>query len=277
MRDYLIIDGKNLSDYGVYLFGRPLYPFPERAVEKVEIPGRSGDVIIDRGRWYNFEAEFQIVVLGNTLDALRMFLLTRRGYVKIETSFEPDYYRKGRFIEAEVINVKEDAATLKLIFDCAPQRWLKRGNETISLMTGATVYNPTRFDAYPLIKLCAAAENASLAFHYRIDLDDGGTANFGWVRISVPQNQSLIIDCEKMNAVDNHGDDANQYVTITYNFPGDNEVYYYPRIMRTLGKEEADEMLEGRWYAAGSNYTSIGVSGMQAFTYCEMQPRWWTL
>jgi phage-related protein len=40
-----------------------------------------------------------------------------------------------------------------LTFNCKPQRFLRSGEYSIPVTSGATVYNPTLFDAKPLIRV----------------------------------------------------------------------------------------------------------------------------
>ena len=46
MINYLIFDGRSSRDYGLYISGSGAFNAPERDVERVEIAGRSGDLIL---------------------------------------------------------------------------------------------------------------------------------------------------------------------------------------------------------------------------------------
>ena len=45
--------GRSSKDFGIYLSGSGVFNAPERDVETISIPGRSGDLILDNGRFKN--------------------------------------------------------------------------------------------------------------------------------------------------------------------------------------------------------------------------------
>ena len=46
-------NGRSSSEFGVYISGGGTYNAPERDVEFMAMPGRSGDLLIDNGRFKN--------------------------------------------------------------------------------------------------------------------------------------------------------------------------------------------------------------------------------
>lgn len=47
----LEFDGVNSLNHGIYITGESVYNAPERDVESLEIAGRNGDYLLDKGRW----------------------------------------------------------------------------------------------------------------------------------------------------------------------------------------------------------------------------------
>ena len=49
----LYFDGQSSGTYGVYITGEAVYNAPARDVEMVTIPGRNGQLALDKGRFEN--------------------------------------------------------------------------------------------------------------------------------------------------------------------------------------------------------------------------------
>lgn len=53
MKQYFVFNGHSSADFDLYINGGETYNFPERDVELLEIPGRSGALTVDNGRYKN--------------------------------------------------------------------------------------------------------------------------------------------------------------------------------------------------------------------------------
>ena len=53
-------NGKSLFDFGVIVTNSPEWVVPQRDVTSVSIPGRSGDLIIDNGRYNNLSIPYAV-------------------------------------------------------------------------------------------------------------------------------------------------------------------------------------------------------------------------
>jgi len=130
------------SDYNLLVAGDGTFNAPERDVDTIEIPGRNGDLLIDKRRFKNITVEYTVYCYADDLDAfrtqLRNFrnaLSSQKGYQKLTDTFHPDEYRLGTFIsgfEAEPV-MFNTIAEVVLKFDCKPQRFLLSGDEPITL------------------------------------------------------------------------------------------------------------------------------------------------
>lgn len=150
-------DGENSRSYGVYITGEGVFNAPERNVEMVEIPGRNGAFALDKGNFNNIEVTYPAGIFAETeadfaqaVSDLRNFLCSRAGYVRLEDDYNPNEYRLA--IYKSGLDVDHDfliAGEFDLVFECKPQRYLKSGETPISVTSGDTVTNPTRFDAQP--------------------------------------------------------------------------------------------------------------------------------
>ena len=275
MRDYLIINGKNLMEFGLYAFGNSRHKFPERDVDTVEIPGRTGNLTVDKGRWKNIEVEYSVVLLGDgefKVDELRAFLLSLSGYVRIESTFEPEFYRMGRLVGTPTPKAYKEAATLTLAFDCMPQKFLKSGEEAIPITDGMVLYNPTAYIARPLLTLNADAYGTTYG---TITVSNHINAvNLSGVDVTLDIDTSTItdkyanvlyVDCETKMAYLPWQASAMDKIEVT---GGD-----FPKLMPKHFRDETLQM-NGVKYTAKDSYTVFHITRMDG---AEVTPRWWTL
>lgn len=153
--------GENSRSYGVYITGEGVFNAPERNVEMIEIPGRNGAFALDRGNFNNIEVTYPAGIFADTeadfaqaVSALRSLLCSKVGYVRLEDDYNPNEYRMA--IYKSGLDVDHDlliAGEFDLTFECKPQRYLKSGETAISVTSGDTITNPTRFDAQPMLEV----------------------------------------------------------------------------------------------------------------------------
>lgn len=193
-------DGKPLSEFGVYSSGKGTYATPSRSVEYVQVPGRNGNLIIDNGRFENIVVPYDSFIVEHLRErfaGLRAFLLSRRGYKRLEDSFQPEEFRLASFsdsINPELTQLNREGM-FTLNFNCKPQRFLKIGEQEKEFTDDGTIYNPTLFDAKPLLRVYGTG-SVSL----------NGSA----VRIT-DATEYTDIDCDTMNAYKGT-ENRNQYV-----------------------------------------------------------------
>ena len=163
IRNYFVFDGKSSLDFEVGLSGVGAYDAPKRDYDSIEIPGRNGNLTLDNGRYENIKVRYNAVIGRNfqkNIDGLRSFLLSRKGYCRLEDTYHPEEYRMGIFagpFEIDELGFLNRWGEFEMTFDCKPQRYLKSGERTIIVPPGETVriLNPTYYDAKPIIKCFA--------------------------------------------------------------------------------------------------------------------------
>lgn len=190
LRHNLVIDGKNLADFDVWVSGHGTLNMPTPDVETVSIPGRNGDLTMDNGRYQNIPVSYQCFIRHGflpNLTAVKDYMLLNRGYRRIEDGYHPDHYRIGRYLGgAEVVGSQMlQQGYFTLDFDCKPERWLKSGEVAQQVGTGAVLRNPTGMPARPLIKATG-----------------NGTITIGSYSIVIANNTGadIYIDCDLMDA-----------------------------------------------------------------------------
>ena len=156
----LTFGGINSLDYGIYITGEAVYNAPERAVEKIAIPGRSGDLIIDQGRWENIPVTYPAGCFGDDqsefaakISAFRNAIISQLGYQRLTDTYNPDEYRLGSYLSGLDVEPKAGgkAGEFDIVFDCKPERWLLEGETEETITSGQDLINPTLFASSPLL------------------------------------------------------------------------------------------------------------------------------
>lgn len=153
----LIYNGRDLSEFGVYCSGVKTFGSAERDYETVEVPGKSGDLLVDKGRFKNVTVPYECFILDNyekNMQSLRTFLGKSFGYHKLEDSYHPDEYRMAMYaggLDPETYGL--EAGTFDLEFICKPQRFLRTGDVIKIFTEDGIVYNETGMKTEPLLRI----------------------------------------------------------------------------------------------------------------------------
>lgn len=155
------LDGESSKDYGVYITGEAVYNAPERDVEMISIPGRSGSFALDRGRFENIEVTYPAGIFADNetdfaeaISEFRNYLCSRRGYCRLMDDYNPNEFRMAIYksgLEVEPAQLK--AGEFEIVFDCKPQRFLTDGETPITVGDGEYITNPTRFESSPILEV----------------------------------------------------------------------------------------------------------------------------
>lgn len=158
----LEFDGENSFNYGVYISGGGTFDAPKRKAQKIEIPGRNGDLIIDDGAFENITVSYPAFIVAKNetefkekLEAFRSALLSKVGYVTLSDTYHEDEFRLAAYLEGLEVSPKLHNRTgdFTLVFECKPQRFLKSGQVPVNVESGDTIVNPTEFASKPLIEV----------------------------------------------------------------------------------------------------------------------------
>lgn len=188
MRNYFVYDGRPSTDFNTYIAESNMFDAAERDVESVKIPGRSGTLTIDRGRFENFICSLHAFIpdeMSTNLDGLRNWLLSKSGYCRYEENSRPGEYRMARYTGPFTVSQSDrNGATFDLIFNCKPQRFLVSGETAIEFTADGAITNPTVFEAKPIIRIYGA-----------------GTVGIGDVNVTFDGSSEYVdLDCELQDA-----------------------------------------------------------------------------
>lgn len=214
MRNWLTFDGVSTKDFGVYINGAGTYNAPARNREVISVPGRNGDLIIDNGRYENTDVVYHAFIYRNfsvNVEGLRNLLLSRTGYRRIEDTYHPNEFRMGVYngdFSADVVEWLE-AGEFDLTFNCKPQRFLKSGEDAMTITANTTILNDTGQTAKPLLRVYGAGTFSCNSKNFMISSSDVYTD----------------IDCDIMDAYKGTLN-KNQYVSGIFPelVPGENSI-----------------------------------------------------
>lgn len=154
--------GINSKDMGIYISGSGTFNAPERDIQRVEIPGKDGELLIDNKRFKNVIVTYPAFIrykFKELTDLAREWLLKDTGYHRLEDTYHPDEFRKACFTGPLDFDVrfKNQSGECNISFNCLPQRFLKIGENVFRSPNEIKLYNPTGFPAKPRIRVYGTA------------------------------------------------------------------------------------------------------------------------
>lgn len=175
MLNYFKFSGKDSRDFGIMIKSKKTYNAPERDLQFVSVPGRNGDLIIDKGGYKNISVGYDIRVFADrlpddnlnidiaySLSDIKNWLYSSIGdYFELSDSYEPLYYRKACFqgnlqFTSKTVNVIDTTVN----FNCKPFKYRKDGKTITEFTSTGSIVNPERFKAMPLIRLTGSGSSS---------------------------------------------------------------------------------------------------------------------
>lgn len=219
----LIFAGVDLFDeYGITADSSQTWVKPERDREFVHVPGRNGDLILDRGSWENVEIEYNCHMDDNFATAFEDFvkwLSGFNGYAELDDEHHPDVYRLATPELAELepeTTFTDQTADFTLVFNCKPQQWLRASYVKELDFTSDDAYadmdeGVVGYEGFPLVTIFAPTTGARISV---------GLDQFWDIKIAPFVADRIVLDFETGNAVlqDEMGEyvgNGNPYVTVT--------------------------------------------------------------
>ena len=160
--NYFMIEGTASTDFGATIESAGVYGSPSRVYEEVTVPGRNGTILFDEGRYENVDITYDVAIRndGTNLDAFRAWVQSFKGYVRIEDTYHSEEYRLGfpkGTIEPKMSSGNKNGR-MTVAFNCKPQRFLKIGEIGTEYTEDVALFNPTHYDAQPLVRVYGYGE-----------------------------------------------------------------------------------------------------------------------
>jgi len=201
MANYFEFNYHKSSEYGLIVNGVNIFNAPNRIVDKISIPYRNGDLLIDTGVYSNIIVSYTVSLLDpSRVRDIAKWLLRDKGYQRLEDTYTPTEFRMASYYSdinyQMTMLYRYGQATIS--FDCKPQRYLKSGETSIEFTEDGYISNDTGFDSQPLITIYG-----------------DGTLGLEGQTITTTNNTNnwITIDCETMQCY-RYNDSMSQNVTI---------------------------------------------------------------
>lgn len=159
--NHFTFNGHSTSEFGLLVTGLATYGSPARRVEKISVPGRNGDVLLDEGTFDNYIARYEIGIIDNfkiNAREIANWLLSSRGYSDLTDTYNPETFRKASFYSNidYVVTALSRSGSASIEFDCKPQRYFV-ANPTINVSASSSTQTITlAHNAEPIITMAEA-------------------------------------------------------------------------------------------------------------------------
>ena len=182
------------DDVNVVVERYPNVIVPTRKQEKIAIPGRSGDLLIQQDALENVRQTYDIYIsaeqprLPTIVHKVAEWLCVK-GYQRLEDSYFLDTFRLASYQGGvDIANILNRFGRATIEFDCKPQRFYKSGDFYISIANGKKLINPSPFTAKPMIFLFGTGS---------------GTITINDKTLSLTNTTNVTIDCDLMQVYRN--------------------------------------------------------------------------
>ena len=154
------------NELGLIVQATPSYTYAEKNITFQHIAGRNGDLAINSkcykntARTYYFAKVFKPgdTYIGSA-KTITQWLHSADNYVRLEDTYEPDFFRMALYKDSgSFTNYYDTATAFEITFECKPQKWLKTGDVLLDL-DNLTITNPTNFDASPIFEIPVTVGN----------------------------------------------------------------------------------------------------------------------
>ena len=146
MLNYLTYNGKKSTDLGVYVTGSGSFDAAELDVDRYEVAGRNGDIIIPKNRYKNIPISYPAFIpkgFDGKVQSVRNWLRSAKTYARLDDTYDVNHFRLGlaNGVQSfEPVN-RNDASNFQLSFDCRPERFLKTGETPLTIEPEAHSYS----------------------------------------------------------------------------------------------------------------------------------------
>ena len=190
------LDGLDARSFGIQLQAPISFSDAVPIVKAQTIPGRNGDLILYTGSYENRGGVASCFCMQKdvqkALSSANRFLMSARGYRRLETSDDHDHFWLAMVENSPQINVRVDSlAVFEIEFDCKPQRFLKDGEYPIVMTRTGSIFNHYGQEALPFITVYGFGS---------------GRLTVGNCVVDIKSIEGLLyLDSEVQNAYNNNG------------------------------------------------------------------------
>jgi phage-related protein len=225
LNETFYLDGIDARSAGIQLQAPIEFSEAVPVVDAQTIPGRNGDLIWYTGSYENRSGSAPCFCLQKDVEkavsSAGRFLMSRKGYRRLETSDDPEHYWMARVENSPQIAMRlSTLAPFEVEFDCKPQRFVKEGEKPVNLYARSVLFNRYGQTALPLIKVYGRGTASLVVGDCVVDMNIYGGL--------------IYLDSETQNAYNINGN-QNQYIKapeFPKLFDGENEISWVGNIDR---------------------------------------------
>jgi len=162
----LIFNGHNLlEECGLFIQEKTAFSAPARDVTSQPVPGRSGNLILDNGRYENRQQKYTCAIapwfaaepvdLYAVARKIKSILMRDSGYFDLRDDYTPGAFYRASFHSAlDIEEILIQTGKVSLLFDCEPYILSDAGKQPITAaVSPAVITNPEEYDAQPKITI----------------------------------------------------------------------------------------------------------------------------
>ena len=211
------LDEKCSLDFGLRIEKPVGFGSSAASVEKVSIPGRSGDIIISNNRFENYPLTYPVWFrckkdeVAQRMRAVNAWLNASCDYRRLADSYNEGYFRYAAFYSATEPEIVGNTAKFEIAFDCKPFLYRTDGDRWLDIPDGtSTIINPEPFPSRPIIEASIEVE-AGEAITAALSAGN----RFLRIKFNNTSTQTVvkhfIIDCETQDAY-YEAENLNEYI-----------------------------------------------------------------
>ncbi len=148
------------ADFGIHIERRPVIPKPQRNIEYIEVPGRSGSLKVDDESYKDIvipvQCGFRNTNVASKAEEVKSWLDGGEGQLIFNN--QPDRYYLAHV--SEQMDIRQEFKILgKFVvnFRCRPFQY-DTNNEVITLTLPGTVFNPGTLNSEPIINVTGSGD-----------------------------------------------------------------------------------------------------------------------
>ena len=166
--NWINFKGLDSRDFNLLIRTKDTYKRAERDISFISVPGRSGDIVIDDGKYPNVEIEYGMRLISTqypelsenenffySFEDVNRWLVSDGNYYSLIDSYDNMYYRKACLIKGlEVEQPHHSIGDFSIKFNCKPFRYRLDGDEIITVtQKGTGIYNTEMYPSLPYMKI----------------------------------------------------------------------------------------------------------------------------
>ena len=158
---FLMFKDHSSLEFGLLINSKGSYNGASRDVTYTSVPGRSGDLITDNGRYKNIKVKYKLTLLNKSERAfveithqIKGWLLAEQGYFRLWDSYDDKYYRLGSYSdEVDIEQELRDLGEVDFSFNCKPFKYSFEGQKPVVFTKAGSLYNAEFYPSSPYIKI----------------------------------------------------------------------------------------------------------------------------